>query len=187
MTNNKTVYISFYDDINVVKVNKFIQFCTEVCRVHNPSELYFLIASPGGDVDSGFVLYNYLISLQSKVRITMHNTGMINSIANVIFIAGQKRYAAPNAAFLFHGVKSNLNGALSTKELVETLSLMTGMEKRIAETINKHSKMSEPELEDLFRQGQGKDVSFALEKGIIHEIKNPDVPPDAIYLAMTFV
>src|ERR1700733_1141954 len=115
MTNNKTVYISFYDDINVVKVNKFIQFCTEVCRVHNPSELYFLIASPGGDVDSGFVLYNYLISLQSKVRITMHNTGMINSIANVIFIAGQKRYAAPNAAFLFHGVKSNLNGALSTK------------------------------------------------------------------------
>ncbi len=100
---HKTVYLNFFDGIDPVKVNKFIQFTTEVIRQHQPTELYFLIASNGGDVDSGFVLYNFLLSLQGKIVVTMHNTGTIDSIANVIFAAGQNRYAAPNASFLFHG------------------------------------------------------------------------------------
>jgi ATP-dependent protease ClpP protease subunit len=187
METQKTIYINFFDNIDPVKVNRFIQFCTDVIKQHDPSELYFLIASNGGDVDSGFVLYNYLISLQSKLTVTMHNTGTIDSIANVIFMSGQRRYAAPNAAFLFHGVAMNFTGPQSRTTLKESLSRIIGMENRIGLTISQNSKLTEEELEILFRQGEGKDVNFALEKGIIHEIKSPAVPPGAIHLAMTFV
>jgi ATP-dependent protease ClpP protease subunit len=187
MEAQKTVYINFFDGIDPVKVNRFIQFCTDVIRQHEPTELYFLIASNGGDVDSGFVLYNYLISLQSKLTVTMHNTGTIDSIANVIFMSGQRRYAASNAAFLFHGVAMNFNGPQSRTTIKESLSRIIGMENRIAATISQHSKLTEDELEILFRQGEGRDVNFALEKEIIHEIKSPAVPSGAIHLAMTFV
>jgi ATP-dependent protease ClpP protease subunit len=187
MEEHKIVYINFFDGIDPVKVNKFIQFCNDVIKEHSPDELYFLIASNGGDVDSGFVLYNYLTSLKGKLSITMHNTGSIDSIANVIFIGGQKRYAAPNAAFLFHGVAMNFTGPQNRTALKESLSRIVGMENRIGATISQNSKLTEEELEILFRQGEGKDVAFALEKGIIHEIKPPSVPPGAVHLAMTFV
>ena len=183
----KTLYINFFDSIDPVKVNKFIQFCTDAIMQHNPTELYFLIASNGGDVDSGFVLYNYLISLQEKLTVVMHNTGTIDSIANVIFMGGQKRYAAPNASFLYHGVSMNFSGPQSRTAIKESLSRLDGMEKRIAKTISENTKLTEAELEILFRQGEGKDVNFALDKGIVHEIKNPSIPHGSIHLAMTFV
>ena len=187
MDNQKTVYINFFDGIDMVKVNKFIQFTTDAIKQHIPTELYFFIASGGGDVDSGFVLYNYLISLQSQLIVTMHNTGTIDSIANIIFVGGQKRYAAPNASFLFHGVSMNMNGGFSRTQLKENLSRLEGMENRIAHTVSKHSNLTEGELTALFQQGEGKDVHFALEKGIIQEIRVPSVPNGAIHLAMTFV
>lgn len=183
---NKTVFINFFDGIDPIKVNKFIQFTTEVIRQQNPSELYFFIASNGGDVDSGFVLYNFLISLQGKLKITMHNTGTIDSIANVIFVAGQNRFASPNASFLFHGVSMNFNGGQNRTALKEALSRLEGMENRIAQTVSKHSKLTEAELTSLFLQGEGKDVHFALNKEIIQEIKMPSVPQGAVHLAMTF-
>ena len=184
---DKTIYINFFDGIDPIKVNKFIHFTTEVINHHQPTELYFFIASNGGDVDSGFVLYNFLISLHSKLKVTMHNTGTIDSIANVIFVGGQKRYAAPNSSFLFHGVSMNMQGSVSRTTLKESLSRLEGMENRIAHTVSKHSKLTEIELTALFHQGEGKDVNFALSKEIIHEIKVPSVPAGAIHLAMTFV
>ena len=187
MEQNKTVYINFFDSIDATKVNKFIKFCADVINTHNPSELYFFISSGGGDVDSGFVLYNYLTSLTGKLNITMHNTGNIDSIANVIFMAGQKRFSAPNGAFLFHGVAMNCNGGFTRTMLTETLSRCIGMENRISHTISSKSKLTDGEIEILFRQGEGKDVKFALEKEIIHEIKVPSVPPNSVHLAMTFV
>jgi ATP-dependent protease ClpP protease subunit len=183
----KTIYINFFDGIDPVKANKFIQFTTDAINQHNPTELYFLISSNGGDVDSGFVLYNFLISLQNRLTITMHNTGSIDSIANVIFVSGQNRYAAPNASFLFHGVSMNFAGPQNRTMLKESLSRLEGMENRIAQTVSQHSKLTEAELTSLFHQGEGKDVNFALSKEIIQQIKVPAIPQGSVHLAMTFV
>ncbi len=184
---SKTIYINFFDGIDPIKVNKFISFTVDAIKQHDPTEIYYFISSNGGDVDSGFVLYNFLISLQSKLTITMHNTGTIDSIANVIFAAGQKRFAAPNASFLFHGVSMNMQGGVSRTILKESLSRLEGMENRIAHTVSKHSKLTEAELTSLFQQGEGKDVTFAVSKEIIQEIRVPSIPHGSIHLAMTFV
>lgn len=39
---------------------------------------------------------------------------------------------------------------------------------RIAHTLRKRRKMTEKEINSLFRQGEGKDVYFAVENEIIH-------------------
>ncbi len=118
----------------------------------------------------------------------MHNIGQIDSIANVIFLGGQKRFAAPNAAFLFHGIVMNVNaGAHGRTSLKEFLSRLDSMETRMAETISQNSSLTEEELKEFFKQGEGKDVQFALAKGVIHEIKIPSIPEGSIHLAMSFV
>ena len=188
MENQKTIYINFFDVINPTTVNKFIKFTVDVINQYSPTEIYFFISSGGGDVDSGFTLYNFLVSLQSKISITMHNIGQIDSIANVIFLGGQKRYAAPNASFLFHGIVMNFNaGGFGRTLLKEHISRLDGMESRMADTISKNTKLTTTELKDFFRQGEGKDVQFALEKEVIHEIKIPAVPKGEVHLAMSFV
>jgi ATP-dependent protease ClpP protease subunit len=182
----KTVYITFVGGIDKPLVNKFINFCSNAVNAHKPDELYFMIASNGGDVDSGFVLYNYLQALQGGMKITMHNIGNIDSIANVIFLSGEKRFASPNASFHFHGVAMNLSGALNSNALKENLSRCVGMENRIIKTISNRSKLSTDTLEGLFSQGEGKEVDFAMEHGIIQEIKAPSLPAGAVHLVMNF-
>lgn len=117
----------------------------------------------------------------------MHNTGTIDSIANVIFAGGQNKFAAPNTSFLYHGVSMNFNTPQNRTALKESLSRLEGMENRIAQTVSKHSKLTADELTELFKQGEGKDVNFALDKEIIQEIKVPSVPHDSVHLAMNFV
>jgi ATP-dependent protease ClpP protease subunit len=185
---DKTIYINFFDGINPTTVNKFIKFTVDAIQQHNPTEINYFISSNGGDVDSGFTLYNFLVSLHGKIKITMHNIGTIDSIANVIFLAGQKRYAAPNASFLFHGIVMNFNtGGFGRTILKENLSRLDGMETRMADTISKNTKLTTEELKNFFQQGEGKDVQFALDKGVIHEIKVPAVPQGYVHLAMAFV
>jgi hypothetical protein len=43
------------------------------------------------------------------------------------------------------------------------------------------------ELKNFFQQGEGKDVQFALDKEVIHEIKVPSVPHGSFHFAMSFV
>ena len=163
-----------------------MNICTNIINQYEPTELYFFIASSWGDVDSGFVLYNYLLSLREKVKITMHNNGHIDSIANIIFLSGEKRYAFPNSSFLFHGISLNLSSALVRTQLHENLSRVVSMEKRMSEVIVSNSALMPDEVEELFQQGESKDVNFALKKKIIHEIKVQSIPKWSLHFTMTF-
>jgi len=41
----KTVYINFFDSIDPVKVNKFINFTVDAIKQHDPTEIYYFISS----------------------------------------------------------------------------------------------------------------------------------------------
>jgi ATP-dependent protease ClpP protease subunit len=186
MTPEKPMYINFLDPITPQIANKFIKFTVDHINQYQPTALHYFMSSSGGDVDSGFAMHNFLLSLQNKLSVSMHNIGTVDSIANVIFMAGQKRYAAPNASFLYHGIVANYNGAMGSNAIRENLSRLIGMETRMAETISKKSKLTIAELQELFQQGEGKSVEFALEKEIIHEIISPSIPKGALHFAMSF-
>ncbi len=149
-----------------------------------PDVLYFLIASQGGEVDAGIALYNFLKSL--PLKITMHNIGSIDSIANVIFVSGDKRLASPHTTFLFHGVKMAINSAtvLSLPQINELRGRINKNHVTIAGIICENSKMNEKEIKKLFSEGETKDVNFALEKGIINKIKPAQIPKDALFVSI---
>lgn len=181
-----STYLSYYDVINEAKARAFMAACAEAIAKTQPQRLYFLFSSTGGSVDAGIAMHNYLRAL--PVPITMHNTGSIDSIANVIFLAADERYANPHATFLFHGIHWGFGqGAqLSWAQLQETVSRFKADEARMVGIISQRTLITAVELTALFHQGESKDLTFAKEKGLIHDVREAKVPSDAPFFALNF-
>lgn len=174
-----TVFLTFYDNINLESANRFMDFCAKVIQQHKPQKLYFLFSSPGGAVDSGVTLYNYLRGLPQEI--IMHNVGSIDSTANVTFLAGKVRYATTTSTFLLHGIIWNFFQAasLTYSQMQETINRFNAAEQLTAQIIGEQTKLTTEEVRDLFRQGEAKEPTFALEKGLIHEIRDVNIPDGA--------
>src|SRR5271169_1893069 len=180
----KTFYINYFDEINAPKIKALMAICSDIVAQQKPDTLYFLFASGGGNVDSGIVFHNFLRAL--PVEVVMHNMGAIDSIATTIFLAGHKRYAAVHSSFLFHGITWDFPQAVSLTryKVTETLSGLKLAEDKIASIYTERSKLTTAEINGLFTQGETKDLAFAQEKGIIHEIKNPSIPKDNPFISV---
>lgn len=64
------------------------------------TEINIHISSRGGETDYGFAAYSFLKSLPVTVR--TFNLSNVESIANIIFLAGKERFATENSRFLLH-------------------------------------------------------------------------------------
>ena len=64
--------------------------------------IYLYLNSPGGEINSGFSIYDTIKYIESEVIVI--NTGLCASIATIINIAVKKgnRYSMPNSRFLIH-------------------------------------------------------------------------------------
>lgn len=93
-------------------------------------EIIVNITSPGGLVTEGFAIYDML--RDSGKHITTRGTGLIASIATVIFLAGDKRELSENAEFMVHNSHVSIAGdSLEAKDLEK----MAGEAKRIESKI----------------------------------------------------
>lgn len=75
------------------------------------SQINLHISSSGGDVSSGFTAYHFMKSL--PVPIHCYNISNIDSIANVIFLAGSRRFSNRRARFLLHPFQWQFGGMTS--------------------------------------------------------------------------
>ena len=100
------VYVSFSAEINVNTTESLISIMAN-CANSQVQKVYLLLSTGGGQVMEGMNLYNVLKGM--PFELTTHNVGNVDSIGNVIFLAGSKRYATPNATFMFHGVGFNVS------------------------------------------------------------------------------
>lgn len=64
------------------------------------STAHILIQSNGGYVSDGICLYNYLSRL--PIKIITYNAGAVASIAVILYLAGEERYASDTARFMVH-------------------------------------------------------------------------------------
>jgi len=180
----KVIYINYYDSIDQLRIKHLMAIITNVIAQEKPDTLYFIFSSNGGSVDAGVTFYNFLKSL--PLEIVTHNVGSIDSIANVIFVAGDRRYSVPHATFLFHGVAVTLNGnhRLTLPQINEIRDRIHKDHNKIAGIICDNTSIIEKDLKRLFTQGETKNVSFALEKNIIHKVKPLKIPKDALLISI---
>ncbi len=143
-------------------------------------EVHLLISSPGGHVMPGMALYGLLRSM--PFHLTTHNIGNVDSIANIIFLAGATRYSVPHGTFMFHGVALNTTGPLKMDErfLRANLDSVSADHTKMATIIKDRAKFDRIEdIMGLFTDQATKDANFAASFGLIHEARDAKIPSGA--------
>lgn len=111
-----THIIHFTAPINAVNTAQLISHCTQAVQ-QGASELVVKIATMGGECSYGFSLYNFLRTL--PVPVHTHNLGTVESMGNIVFLAGQRRTACQHSKFLFHPFHWTLNGSVDHARISE--------------------------------------------------------------------
>ena len=173
---NKRLYVRYSGGISRNSFNALIQQLQPRINTNRFHEIYLCLSSCGGDVGCGIEIYNYFKSL-SQIKIITHNFGVIDSIANVIFLAGEERYASTGTSFLIHGVSFHINGQFEANysTLNEFLSKIKQDENRIIDIFVKETELQKEDIQKLFREGESKDCEYAKRTKIINDIKNADI------------
>jgi ATP-dependent protease ClpP protease subunit len=92
--------------ITDVTVHNLVQQCANLLT-EGIDEFMLVISSEGGNVSSGLKAYDILSAL--PITLHTHNCGNVDSIASLIFLAGNVRSASPNSRFIFHPVECFFN------------------------------------------------------------------------------
>ena len=87
------LYVIFTAEIHPPTVERLTAVMVQAAK-KNVSRVYLALSTPGGQVQAGIALYNTLVAMPFKI--TVHNIGSVNSVGNVIFLAGEERYATSN-------------------------------------------------------------------------------------------
>jgi ATP-dependent Clp protease, protease subunit len=180
-----TVYISFSAEINPNTTESLIATVSNVTN-QGVKTVYLMMSTPGGSVMNGMNLYNVLRAL--PIKLITHNVGNVDSIGNAIFLSGQERFACPHSTFMFHGVGFDVNGQLRLEEkfLKEKLDSIHIEHNRIGSIIEERTKLDKESVAKLFLEAQTKDATFAAGCGIVHEIKDVQVPAGAPVISLVF-
>jgi ATP-dependent protease ClpP protease subunit len=179
-----TVYISFSAEINPQTTETLIAILSQQAN-QGTQHVILLMSTPGGAVMNGLNIYNIMRAM--PYRITTHNVGNVDSIGNAVFLAGQERYACQHSTFMFHGVGLDVEKVrLEQKHLQESLDAVLRDQERISSILQERSNLNASETLDLFREARTKDAAFALEKGLIHDIRDVNIPAGVPIISLVF-
>lgn len=131
---------------------------------HN--EIYLYINSPGGEVSSGFAIYDTINFIKSDVRTIV--VGMAASMAAFLLASGNKRSALKNSEIMIHQPLGGIQGQATDIKIVadHILKMKNKLIKILAEKTKKSTSKIEADMERDFYMS----ADEALEYGIIDEI-----------------
>jgi ATP-dependent protease ClpP protease subunit len=179
------VYVNFMAEIIPQTAESLMATLANLAN-NQVKEVYLLFSSQGGDVRSGIALYNMLKAM--PFNLITHNVGNVDSIGNVVFLAGKERYATSFSTFMFHGVGFDINQRVRFEEklLKERLDGLLADQKRIGAVIAANTQLSRNDIAKFFREGQTKDAAFAASHGIINQVRDVQFAPSAPILSLVF-
>lgn len=177
MHKSPAVYLSFSAEISPVTSDQLLRHCAELAN-KNVAEVHLLLSSRGGSVIHGIHAYNMLRAMPFKL--VTHNVGRVNSIGNVVFLAGEERYAVPHSAFMFHGVGFDVKQTrFEEKNLREKLDGLLSDQQKIGAIFAERTSLGEAQVKELFLEAVTRDPEYALAHGFIHDIREARIPPGA--------
>lgn len=138
----------------------------------NPEEndFRFDLHSPGGEVDEGFAIYDYLRT--SGKNIYMNIEGGCHSMAVTLLLAAPKenRSANPNCLALIHQVNGYAGG--TTSEVEEQAKEMRMMQDRMLDIYAERTGTQREILEALMMEERKHDAKELLQLGFISKINS---------------
>ena len=173
--NNKPICISFSAPIVDQTVSALMAaFANAVNKKHR--EIHLFLSTPGGTVSGGITVYNMIRALPVEMR--TYNIGNINSIGNVVFQAGTRRFCAPAASFMFHGVGVDLtsNTRLEMRQLQDHIKQIENDQTIITKIIVDRTAMDKDAVNQLFLDMAYIGPEESLQCGITDEVIDVRLP-----------
>lgn len=106
------------------------------------------INSEGGIVDVGLDIFNYLRSLKKPIATV--GSGMVASIATVIFLAGDERKVQEGTKFMIHMPWGSAEG--NAEEIKGYARLLEGYEKKLINFYKKELRLQDEAIRPLLRE-----------------------------------
>lgn len=161
-----------FDEVDKKSVSKIIRGM-QLMLIKNaelPINLY--IDSYGGDVYSGFGLYDFIQSLSVEVHISV--TGCAMSAASIILMAGDHRYMYENSKLMLHSASGGIEG--KGFEIINDAEEFKRLHRQMAELYAGRSNVkAEKWAKDLKHENLYYRADEALELGLIDEIIKPKI------------
>lgn len=168
-----THLINFTASINSSTCSQLIEKCSTAVQ-QDATAVIINLATMGGECSYGFSMYNFLLTLPIPVH--THNLGTVESMGNIVFLAGQRRSACPHSKFLFHPFHWHLNGSVDHARMAEyAMSLDYDLElyvRIVAERTAEANEALETE-KYLIAAPRILNPQQALSAGVIHAIEPP--------------
>lgn len=177
-TGQNVAYVSFSAEVIQQTTETLLGACSQLAN-QGTDVIYLMLSSPGGSVMNGLTIYNVLRGLPCEV--VTHNVGNVDSIGNMVFLAGDRRYACRHATFMFHGVGFDVKKKMrfEEKRLRERLDSIQADQDRIGSVIVDRTEITDDEVRELFLEARTRDPDYAMERGIIHDVREVNVPRGA--------
>jgi ATP-dependent protease ClpP protease subunit len=171
-------YVSFCSRIRPGSTDQLLRTCTRLAN-DGVSEVYLMLSTPGGSVSHAIAAYNLLRGL--PFRLVTHNVGSVNSMGNVLFLAGDRRLACPDSTFMFHGVGFTVDGGsrFDLRALREKVDSVQTDQRKIAAILAARTGLDTAAIETLFDEAVTHDPATAERFGIVHEIAELVIPQGA--------
>ena len=169
MTKNKRKTIRFLSEVNQGSSHALISTVENLLN-QGENKIRLLLSSPGGSVYHGLSIYNFLKGV--PIELETFNFGNIDSIALMIYCAGEKRYCSPNSRFLIHGINQNFyeKVSLEEKKLKELIQALSKDRENISKIIAKNCNLSEEEIEQIMLEGKTYNAQEAKGIGLVGKI-----------------
>jgi ATP-dependent Clp endopeptidase proteolytic subunit ClpP len=136
---NRTVNI--FSDIENENIGSIIMGLQIMVVQNKEKPINIYINSNGGDVYSGFALYNYIRSLK-ETPVHTHILGIAASIASIIYLAGDVKHMYEESTLMLHSISGGAVGKLFSdmnNEVDESKRLYSRMCEVYANKSNKDS------------------------------------------------
>ena len=149
-------YISLVGSIDEVAQNHLLETCYQ-CHHEGIQTVCLFMSTPGGDVNCGVTVYNVLKDM--PFNLITHNVGIVASIGNVVFLAGEMRFAVPTGCFLFHEVSLSYTGDLiiNRNQMDEWTDSIRYSEHQIGAVLRERTSFVDAEIKESFeRQSTGR-------------------------------
>jgi ATP-dependent Clp protease, protease subunit len=141
-------------------------------------EFVLCIASLGGHFGRALSIGAILEAL--PFEFVTFNISMVSSAANVLYISGERRVAAPHATFIF---QPSAGGAQGTpQELEETVRNLRSDDEREALILAEKTGRPAQEIREIVQGSRQLTAEEALDFGIVHEIMPLAIPSEAVLL-----
>lgn len=113
----RVIFVS--EGINSTVAKRVVSHLLAMDAQDSSKPIYMYLNSPGGEVNSGFSIYDTMRYINSEVRVVC--TGLTASIGTIILLGAPKkhRYTMPNTRFLIHQplIGGHIQGQASDLEI----------------------------------------------------------------------